>query len=63
MQEVIKIRGRIHDSSNTCLNGCQDLLALMPVTHEGGRIVRANPEQRQVLGPPQVGEKHLGVIL
>lgn len=25
----------------------------MLVTHEGGRTVRANPEQRQVLGPPK----------
>lgn len=52
-QEVIKIRGWIHDSSNACLNRCQDLLTLMLVTHEGGRTVRANPEQRQVLGPPK----------
>lgn len=58
-QEVIKIRGWIHDSSNTCLNGCQNL----PPTYEGGRAIRANPEQRQVLGHPKWEKKHLGVIL
>lgn len=49
------MRHSAHDSANTWLNGCRDLLCWEMMTDEGSLTVKVNPARRQVSGPPPVG--------